>query len=74
MRKAIKDTNVVLNMAISPGVILIPSNLIILDKMEAGYNNILKLAASGMKLGKNDGVNYIEPQTTVSKAEVTSIY
>ena len=28
MRKAIKDTNVVLNMAISPGVILIPSNLI----------------------------------------------
>ena len=28
MRKAIKDTNVVLNMAISPGVILIPSNLL----------------------------------------------
>ena len=78
MRKAIKDTNVVLNMAISPGVILIPSNLIILDKMEAGYNNILKLAASGMKFGKNDGVIYVKPeviarkpQRTVSKPEVS---
>ena len=61
MRKAIKDTNVVLNMVISPGIILIPSNLIILDKMEAGYNNVLKLATSGMKFGKNDDVNYFKP-------------
>ena len=61
MRKAIKDTNVVLNMVISPGIILIPSNLIILDKMVAGYNNVLKLATSGMKFGKNDEVNYFEP-------------
>ena len=29
-RTAIKDTNVVLNMAITPGIILIPSNMIIL--------------------------------------------
>ena len=61
MRKAIKDTNVVLNTAISPGIILIPSNLIILDKMVAGYNNVLKLATSGMKFGKNDDVNYFKP-------------
>ena len=61
MRKAIKDTNVVLNMVISPGIILIPSNLIILDKMVAGYNNVLKLATKGMKFGKNDNVNYFEP-------------
>ena len=60
MRKAIKDTNVVLNMAISPGIILIPSNLIILDRMETGYNNILKLATSGRKFCKNDDVNYFE--------------
>ena len=40
MRTAIKDTNVVLNMAITPGIILIPSNMIILkDKIE-GYNNV----------------------------------
>jgi hypothetical protein len=60
MRKAIKDTNVVLNTAISPGVILIPSNMIILTEMVSGYNNILTLASSGMRFGKNDGVNYFD--------------
>ena len=40
MRKAIRDTNVVLNTAISPGIILVPSNLIILKEMVAGYNNV----------------------------------
>ena len=60
MRKAIKDTNVVLNMVISPGIILIPSNFIILDKMVPGYNNVLKLATKGMKFGKNDDVNYFQ--------------
>ena len=48
-------------MVISPGIILIPSNLIILDKMVPGYNNVLKLATRGMKFGKNDDVNYFEP-------------
>ena len=64
MRKAITDTNVVLNMVISPGIILIPSNLTILDKMVPGYNNVLKLATKGMKFGKNDEVNYFEPAST----------
>ena len=41
MRKAITDTNVVLNMVISPGIILIPSNLIILIS-----------ATKGMRFGK----------------------
>jgi hypothetical protein len=58
MRKAIKDTNVVLDTAISPGVTLIPSNMIILKEMVSGYNNILTLAESGMRFGKNEGVNY----------------
>ena len=66
MRKAIKDTNVVLNTAISPGIILIPSNLIILDKMVAGYNNVLKLATKGMKFGKNEDVNYFKPSESGS--------
>ena len=39
-RLAIKNTNVVLNMAITPGIILIPSNMIILKKKVAGYNNV----------------------------------
>ena len=50
-----------LNTAISPRIILIPSNLIILDKMIAGYNNVFKLATSSMKFGENDDVNYSKP-------------
>ena len=52
MREAIKDTNVVLNMAISPGMILIPSNLIIQKEKIPGYNNVLTLATDKMKFVK----------------------
>ena len=41
-RLAIKNTNVVLNMAITPRIILIPSNMIILKQKVAGYNNVLR--------------------------------
>ncbi len=58
MRTAIETTNVVLNMAISPGMILVPSDLIIQKKKIPGYNNILKLATDKMKFGKNADVNY----------------
>ncbi len=61
MREAIKDTNVVLNMAISPGMILVPSNLIIQKEKIPGYNNVLTLATDKMKFGKNTGVNYKAP-------------
>ncbi len=62
MRAAIASTNVVLNMAISPGMILVPSNLIIQEKIP-GYNNVLTLATDKMKFGKNTGVNYKAPST-----------
>ena len=58
MREAIKDTNVVLNMAISPGMILVPSNLIIQKEKIPGYNNVLTLATDKMKFGKNEDINY----------------
>ena len=61
MRLAIKNTNVVLNMAISPGLILIPSNMIILKERVAGYNNVLTLATKDMKFGVNREVNYVKP-------------
>ena len=61
MRKAIKDTNVVLNMAITPGITLIPSNMIILKDKVDGYNNVLTLATNKMKFGINTNVNYFEP-------------
>ncbi len=58
MRTAIESTNVVLNMAISPGMILVPSNLIIQKKKIPGYNNVLTLATDKMRFGKNADVNY----------------
>ena len=64
MRMAIKDTNVVLNMAITPGIILIPSNMIILKDKVEGYNYVLTLATKTMKFGVNTNVNYVAPPTT----------
>ncbi len=61
MREAIKDTNVVLNMAISAGMILVPSNLIIQKEKIPGYNNVLTLATDKMKFGKNEDINYKVP-------------
>ena len=61
MRKAIQDTNVVLNMAITPCIILIPSNMIILKNKVEGYNNVLTLTTNAMKFGVNMNVNYVAP-------------
>ena len=74
MRTAIKATNVVLNMAITPGIILIPSNMIILKEKVAGYNNVLTLATKDMKFGVNENVNYVKPVVTnvQEKEEVTT--
>ena len=70
MRTAIKDTNVVLNMAITPGIILIPSNMIILKEKVAGYNNVLTLATKDMKFGVNENVNYVKPvQQEITKVQ-----
>ena len=62
MRTAIASTNIVLNMAISPGMILVASNLIIQKKKIPGYNNVLTLATDKMKFGKNTDVNYKAPE------------
>ena len=64
MRTAIKDTNIVLNMAITPGIILIPSNMIILKDKVEGYNNVLTLSTKTMKFDVNTNVNYVAPPTT----------
>ena len=64
MREAIKGTNVALNLAVLPGVILVPSRLIILDKPIRGYNNQLTIAKKSMSFGTNDDVNY-SPSSTI---------
>ena len=59
MGKAIVDTKVILNAAITPGIILIPASLIILKKKIPGYNNILTLGDYWMKFRENPTVNKI---------------
>ena len=70
MRKAIQDTNVVLNMAITPGIILIPSNMIILKNKVEGYNNVLTIATNAMKFGVNTKVNYVAPKVTEKPTQI----
>ena len=71
MKLAIKNTSVVLNMAITPGIILIPSDMIILKEKVAGYNNVLTLATKNMKFGVNKDINYVEPVETVGSDETS---
>ena len=63
MRASIQATNVVLNLAIVPNVILMPSNFVILDKKIEGYNNILTTATEEMSFGINKNVNYSKPKS-----------
>ena len=64
MRKSIQATNVVLNLAVVPNVILMPSNFVILSKKIKGYNNVLTTATEDMTFGVNKNVNYNKPQDT----------
>ena len=57
MRAAISGSNVLLDLAVIPGVILVPSKLIILDKPIPGYNNVLTVAKQSMQFGVNQDIN-----------------
>ena len=67
MRTAIASTNVVLSMAISQGMILVPSDLIIQKEKIPGYNNVLTLATEKMKFGENTDMNYKAPPVTTQE-------
>ena len=70
MRTAIDETNVLLNLVICPGIVLIPSSMIFLKEKVKGYNNILTLATKEMKFGVNKDVNKVKP---VSQTENESV-
>jgi hypothetical protein len=58
-----------LDLAVSPGVILMPSNMIILEKGVVGFNNILTIASTdSMSFGKND----VNEQRTSPSTSTTS--
>ena len=67
MRTAIKNTNAVLNTAICSGVILIPSEMLILKEPIPGYNNVLTLATKEMRFGENKNFNYNPIQGNVEE-------
>ena len=69
MRTAVKATNVVLNLAILPRMILIPSDLLILKKKIPGYNNTLTIATKTMSFGKNEKINFSEETSTETSTE-----
>ena len=53
----VDQAKVRLNLAVCPGVWLMPARMVINTESTAGYNNRLKLAVAGMKLGVNNEVN-----------------
>ena len=53
----VDESKVRLNLAVCPGAWLMLSRMIINTQSTAGYNNKLKQASAGMKLGVNNGIN-----------------
>ena len=70
MRTAVKSTNVVLNLVILPGLILILSDLVLLKEKVPGYNNTLTMATKEMSFGKNEGLNF---DVSLAKTEKTKL-
>jgi len=54
---AVDQAKVRLNLAVAPVAWLMPAQMIINTESTVGYNNKLKQAVSGMKLGVNNAVN-----------------
>jgi len=56
-QRAVDEVKVRLNPAVAPMACLMPANIIINTASVVGYNNKLKQAVSGTKLGVNNGLN-----------------
>ena len=54
---AVQESKSRLDLAVAPGVWLMPSNLIINTESIVGYNNALKRVTEDMKFGVNNSVN-----------------
>ena len=54
---AVDEAKVRLNLAVCPGAWLMPRQMVINTESVVGYNNLLKQAGKGMKLGINNEVN-----------------
>ena len=66
---AVDEAKVRLNLAVCPGAWLMPARMIINTESTVGYNNKLKQAAPGMKLGVNNAVNPETKKVGISHME-----
>ena len=66
----VDELKVRLNLAMCPGVWLMPSRMIINVVSTAGYDNELKQAVVGMKLGVNNSVNQVMKRVGVKLMDV----
>ena len=66
-RTAIKDTNVILNQNISPGLLIIPSELTILKEKIRGYNNSITTSTANMRFGTNQNLNKVQERPVRKK-------
>ena len=71
MNRAITDTNIILNMAVSPSLWLLSNNLILLKNPIPGYNNRLKIASKDTKFGINEKLNYVEHHLNTLKTKLS---
>ena len=60
-RTSIKDTNQILNQNISPGLLIIPSELTILKNPIPGYNNSITTSTQSMRFGVNQNLDKTNP-------------
>ena len=59
-RTAVKDTNQILNQNISPGLLIIPSELTTLKTLIKGYNNAITTSTLSMRFGVNQNLNKVQ--------------
>ena len=64
---AVQETKVKLDLAIFPGIRLLPSRMVTNTSSKIGYNNELRRASPHMRLGVNDNVNVGIKQTGIPK-------
>ena len=62
-RTAVKDTNQVLRLNISPGLLIIPDELTILKDPIKGYNNTITTSTLKMRFGVNHNLNKVQKKS-----------
>ena len=66
---AVDEAKVRLNLAVCPGSWLMPARMVINTASTAGYNNALKQAGPGTKLGVNNGINLTTKKSALQLME-----